>query len=341
MPLASHFSVLSSSVLMIAKAIDSYGHDSRELFHRAGLDHDRLTQPLARFSYGAIQRLWQIAQETTGDPCFGLRVASFWHPTTFHALGYSWLASRNLEEAFERLVRYSSVVSTAAKGAMRIEKSQESFCLVVDIDHVNPPPEPVAIDAGMAAILAMCRGAYGNRFRPLEIQMRHPEPRCADQFIELFRAPVKFSQPRYAMCIDPAVVGESLVTANPELVRVNDQVVTDYLVRLDREDIIMRVRSKLIERLPGGQVDEADIASSVNLSRRSLQRKLRQRGVSFSELLDSSRRELGLQYVRDAQHSLNEVAFLLGFAEPGNFSRAFRRWYGKSPSQYRHDSHLN
>jgi AraC-like DNA-binding protein len=341
MPLASHFSVLSSSVLMIAKAIDSYGHDSRELFYRAGLDHDRLTQPLARFSYAAIQRLWQIALETTGDPCFGLRVASFWHPTTFHALGYSWLASRNLEEAFERLVRYSSVVSTAAKGAMRIEKSRQSFCLVVDIDHVNPPPAPVAIDAGMAAILAMCRGAYGDRFRPLEVQMRHPESRCVDQFVELFRAPVRFSQPRYSMCIDPGVASESLATANPELVRVNDQVVTDYLVRLDREDIIMRVRSKLIERLSSGQVDEADIASSVNLSRRSLQRKLRQRGVSFSELLDSSRRELGLKYVRDAQYSLNEVAFLLGFAEPGNFSRAFRRWFGKSPSQYRHDSLLN
>lgn len=171
MPLASHFSVLSSSVLMIAKAIDSYGCDSRELFHRAGLDHDRLTQPLARFSYGALQRLWVIAQETTGDPCFSLRVASFWHPTTFHALGYSWLASRNLEEAFDRLVRYSSVVSTAAKGALRIEKSRDSFCLVADTDHVTPPPVPVAMESGMAAILAMCRGAYGNRFRPLEVQI--------------------------------------------------------------------------------------------------------------------------------------------------------------------------
>ena len=335
MPLASHFSVLSSSVLMIAKAIDSYGCDSRELFQRAGLDHDRLAQPLARFSYGALQRLWVIAQEASGDPCFSLRVASFWHPTTFHALGYSWLASRNLEEAFERLVRYSSVVSTAAKGALRIEKSRDSFCLVADTDHVTPPPVPVAMESGMASILAMCRGAYGNRFRPLEVQMRHPEPSSVDQFVEHFRAPVRFSQPRYAMCIDPAVASESLATANPELVRVNDQVVTDYLARLDREDIIMRVRSELIERLPSGQVDESDIASSVNLSRRSLQRKLRERGVSFSELLDSSRRELGLQYVRDPQYSLNEVAYLLGFAEPGNFSRAFKRWYGKSPSQYR------
>jgi AraC-like DNA-binding protein len=97
----------------------------------------------------------------------------------------------------------------------------------------------------------------------------------------------------------------------------------------------MRVRSKLIERLPSGRVDEGDIAASINLSQRSLQRKLQQQGVSFTGLLDSSRRELGLQYVRDSQYSLNEVAYLLGFSEPGNFSRAFKRWYGKPPSQYR------
>lgn len=96
-----------------------------------------------------------------------------------------------------------------------------------------------------------------------------------------------------------------------------------------------------IDRLPSGRVDEDDIAASINMSRRSLQRKLKQQGISFSGLLDSSRRELGLQYVRDSRHSLNEIAYLLGFSEPGNFSRAFKRWYRKSPSQYRHDSHLN
>ncbi len=335
MPIASHFSVLSSGVLMIAKALDSYGQDTRELFRRAGLDYERLRQPLARYSYSSIQRLWKISVEATGDACFGLRVSSFWHPTTFHALGYSWLASNNLEEGFERVVRYSSIANTAAKGALRIEKTADAFCFTVDQNYVFPPPIPAALDAGMSAILVMCRAAYGSKFRPLRVSMRHDDPGCPDQFAELFKAPVEFGQERYAMYIDPAVVAEPLATANPELVRVNDKVVTDYLARLDRGDVIMRVRSKLIERLPSGHVDEGDIAASINLSRRSLQRRLKEQGVSFSELLDSSRRELGLQYVRDSQHSLNEIAYLLGFAEPGNFTRAFKRWYGKPPSQYR------
>lgn len=71
---------------------------------------------------------------------------------------------------------------------------------------------------------------------------------------------------------------------------------------------------------------------------RSLQRRLKEQGMSSTQLLESTRKKLGVQYVRDPQHSFNEIGFLLGFAEPGNFSRAFKRWYGKSPSRYRQDS---
>ena len=210
--------------------------------------------------------MWSAAVEASGDACFGLRVASFWHPTTFHALGYSWLASSNLAEGFDRVVRYSSMLNTAAKGMLQIEKSPDTICFSVAKDEVFPPPQPAAMDAGMAAILIMCRASYGNSFRPQRVSMQHPSPGCEDQFAGLFGAPVEFSQKRYAMFIDPEVAYEPLSTANPELVRVNDQVVTDYLAELDRSDVIMRVRSELIERMPGGRVDEADIAAAINLS---------------------------------------------------------------------------
>lgn len=337
----THFSALSSWVLLIAKAIDSYGHDSAELFARAGLDHAKLHDPVARFSAPAVTRLWDIAVETTRDPCFGLTVAQFWHPTTLYALGYSWLASKNLEEAFERAVRYTRIINTAASGTLCVDKSADAYRVVVDTSAFKLNPVPAAVDAAMAMLLTMCRAAYGQGLNPVGVSVHHDKPDCAARFSELFAAPVAFSQAENAMWFNPETVSEPLATANPELVRINDQIVTEYLAHLDRNDVTMRVRSKLIERLPGGQVEEGDIASSINVSQRSLQRKLKAQGTSFSRVLDDTRRELSLQYVRDSQHSLNEVAFLLGFAEPGNFSRAFRRWYRKSPSQYRHDSLLN
>jgi AraC-like DNA-binding protein len=336
-----HFSALSSWVLLIAKAIDSYGFDSADLFARSGLDHSRLRDPGARFSYAGVTRLWELATEVTGDPGFGLTVSSLWHPTTLHALGYSWLASNNLQEAYERLQRYARFLNTAANGAVRIEKSVESYCLILDTSRMKITPAAASIDAGLGMILNMSRAAYGERFQAVRVSLRHDAPGGAkylQRFDDLVGAPVAFAQPENALWLDPGMVTEALVTANPELARVSDRVVTDYLAQLDRNDVTMRVKSKLIERLPGGKVSEEGIASSINVSQRSLQRKLRKQGMSFTQLLENTRRELSLQYVRDPQHSLHEVAFLLGFAEPGNFSRAFKRWYGRSPSQFRQDS---
>lgn len=331
----AHFSALSSWVLCIAKAIDSYGLNSRELFAQAGLDHFKLRDPVARFSYPAVGRLWKLATRATGDSGFGLTVAGYWHPTTLHALGYAWLASSKLEEAFERAMRYSRIVNTAAGGILRIERNGETFRVVVDGAGLSLPPAQVSVDAALAMLMVMCRAAYGVEFRPIRVTLRREAPDCADRFVEFFSAPVDFDEQENAIWIDPAVISEPLVTANPELVRINDQIVTDYLAQLDRSDVIMQVRSKLVEGLPSGRVDEEDIAKSINLSRRSLQRRLQDRGVSFTGLLENTRRELGMQYVRDSRYSFNEIAYLLGFAEPGNFSRAFKRWYGKSPTSYR------
>lgn len=335
---STHFSALSSWVLLIAKAINSYGFDSRELFAKAGLDYSKLRDPVARFSFPAVARLWQLATETTRDPGFGLSVASYWHPTTLHALGYSWLASKNLNEAYQRAVRYSRIVNTAANGLLRIEKSATSYCLIIDGGGLEPYPATASFDAALAMLMIMSRAAYGEDFRPLRVSLQRDKPEDKQRFSDFFAAPVVFSQAENAMWLDPEVVAEPLATANPELVRINDQIVIDYLAQLDHSDVTMRVQAELIERLPNGQISEEGIASSINVSQRSLQRRLREQGISFTRLLENTRRDLSLQYVRDPQHSFNEIAFLLGFAEPGNFSRAFKRWHGKSPSQYRQDS---
>jgi AraC-like DNA-binding protein len=338
MPISSHYSAISSWVLLIAKAIDSYGYDSKKLFTEAGLDHSKLRDPLARFSYSSVYKLWQLCVATIKDPCFGLTVAGFWHPTTMYALGYSWLASENLTEACDCMARYSRIVNTAAQGVINIESSCDNYKLIIRGRRMIVEPIDVSVDAVLAMLLIMCRSAYGANFRLRQVTIMHDRPATSECFEELFQAPVEFSQPENALWMDPGMVQEPLATANPELVRINNRIVTDYLAQLDRADIEMRVRSKLIEHLPGGHANESDIASSINVSQRSLQRKLREQGVSFSQLVENTRRELGLQYVRDPQHSFNEIAFLLGFTEPANFSRAFKRWYGKTPTEFRQNS---
>jgi AraC-like DNA-binding protein len=149
-------------------------------------------------------------------------------------------------------------------------------------------------------------------------------------------APVRFEAEDNLLCFDRTSLEAHLPSANPELARINDQTVIDYLARFDRENTAMQVRSRLIEHLPAGNPRHAAIARALNLSPRSLQRKLKNEGTSFKTLLENTRRELALQYVRESHRSLGEVAYLLGYSEPGNFTRAFTRWTGMAPQDFRY-----
>jgi AraC-like DNA-binding protein len=98
-------------------------------FRQAGLDPARLQDPNARYPFANIQRLWRLATEASGDPCFGLRVAGLCHPTTFHALGYAWMASSTLREAMQRLIRYQ------IEQLPSVQASEES---VAAAPHLSP-----------------------------------------------------------------------------------------------------------------------------------------------------------------------------------------------------------
>ncbi len=95
----------------------------------------------------------------------------------------------------------------------------------------------------------------------------------------------------------------------------------------------MRVRAKVIEQLPAA--DASSVSKALNMSLRSLQRKLAREGTSFKEILDEARHQLAVRYVKESGLPLREITGRLGFSDPGNFARAFRRWEGVSPNRYR------
>ncbi|MCF4615477.1 helix-turn-helix transcriptional regulator, partial [Acinetobacter baumannii] len=108
-----------------------------------------------------------------------------------------------------------------------------------------------------------------------------------------------------------------------------------YLARFDKENILARVKVKLIEKLSTGDFQQQDVAKSLGLSIRSLQRKLSAENTSYSELLDQTRHELALSYIKNSSHNITEIAYILGFTDVSSFTRAFRRWTDLSPIHYR------
>ena len=327
------YSALASVDLMLWRALESYGCDSGELFRKAGLDPAKLRQSGARYPIAAANRLWKLARESSADPCLGLKAAAFWHPTALHALGYAWLASDSLIEALTRLVRYYRIVTDTDRLELH-ESAREATLRLHTVDADLRGIDEI-YDGFFATLVRMCRNSCSDRFKPQSIAMIRPRPALPAAFEDFFRAPIAYSAGEDRIVFERSRLREPLPTANVEVAHASDQIITNYLAHLDRSAVSMRVRARLIDELPSGRVSQASIARTLNMSLRSLQRRLAEEGTTYKQLLDETRRELAEQYVRQSRLSLGEITFLLGFSEPGNFTRAFKRWTGKPPSEFR------
>ena len=324
---------IGAAASLIGCTLRDYGVSVADVFRDAGLAPDTVSSPDVRYPYARMQVMWKLAVERTGDPCFGLAVAEHFKPQAFHGLGFMWLSSDTLFDALQRLVKYQRMISTVAD--ITLEETGDSVRLNVDIHRSSVDIEYASLDAAVGVFVNLCRMATCETFNPVRLTMKRPRPDCSDRFEALFRSPVEFGADSNALYFDPVALREPLPGANPELARANDQVVIDYLGRFDREHLSMQVRSRLIELLPGGQPAQKDIASSLNISVRNLQRRLHAEGVSFKHLLDETRKDLATQYIQDSHRRIGEITYLLGFSEPSNFTRAFRRWTGMSPNEFR------
>lgn len=326
---------LSSWVLVIVETLESYNVDYRPILKKVGIDARELRNPNARFDIFAVTGLWNAATEETGDPCFGLQTVNHIRPTSLHALGYSWMASPTILEALNRLKRYVRIVNSAV--SVEICEQGPTTRVLLHRMPSDVKISPTAIDASLATLIHLCRINYGKNLNPIKVFTQRPQPQldCLMQFESFFNAPVQFSHKNNEAHFDSAIMTKPLPASNADLARANDKVIDEYLSHLDGMSIGIRTRAKITELLPSGSVTEEKIAASLHMSVRTMQRKLKEEGVSFKEMLNSTRQELANQYMENSRLSVNEITYLLGFSDPANFSRAFKRWHGVPPSQYR------
>jgi AraC-like DNA-binding protein len=327
------YSTVTSWVRMIWDALADSGLDADGLFKEVGMDPRLLADPDARYPMAKTVKLWNVAADRTGDPCFGLRVAQQWHPTTWHALGYAWLASGTLEDALSRFVRYSSMISTS--GVFSLEERPSGFRLTVRAQKSEVNRPDAVQDAVLANIVQMCRVSYGDDFMPLRVFFSHLGQGCRRERAEFFGSPIEYGCEANGIDFDKDSLRKPLPSANASLAHANEKIIAEYLPRLDIGTAASRVKTMLINLLPSGEATEEDVAASMNLSRSSLQRRLRQEGTTYRAILQEVRCDLAEKMLLDGRKTLNEVSFLLGFADLSAFSRAFKRWTGLSPTAYR------
>jgi len=325
--------LLASAARILWRLLERHNIDPNHVFREVGLDPDHIRDPRARYADTKTRAAWQLAARLIDDPCFGLMAADVWRPTDFHALGYAFLASRTLQTAIERIVRYNSVVDSV----VHFETTLDETHLHLTYRITDPDITEVAAlqDGRLAVVFGLCREAYGLDFSPDEVRVTHPAPSCRGDYFGLFRCPVRFDAPQPQLVLDRALAETPLPAASRELAVANDAVLADYLRTLDGGDVVARVKVAITERLPSGTPSADAVAKDLFMSARTLNRRLSEAHTSFSETLEAVRRQLAEHYIIDPALTLSEISFLLGFSEQSAFSRAYRRWTGQSPSAVR------
>lgn len=324
-------SLIAGFARAIARALEHKGVDSSRAFRAAGLPQAVSNAPSDRLTASQLNSLYGVCLDMTRDPYFGLTVGRFIHVSNFHALGYALMASRTLMDFCLRLERYFPILSQAA--VLRVERQD---------GHVALRSQPrIALsgqteDAFFAFMLRFMRMLYGKPVIPLRIEKRHACPAEGPlPYVEEFGIAPGFGAAGGALVFAADQFDEPLYGACPDLAEYNDRIAAQCLARLCRSDVVARVRAAILERVATGECTRHEVARALGVGQASLQAKLAERGASFNGLLDGTRRELALGYLAQHHRSITEISFLLGFTDASNFTRAFRRWTGVSPTRYR------
>lgn len=193
----------------------------------------------------------------------------------------------------------------------------------------------VMADFGLSLVVSMCRANYGESLVPARVTFRKPAPRNLRPYETHFGCEVVFGATADSFLLPRETADLPLPTSNHELATTFDAILTRQLADLDAASLADRCRAYLLQELTSGAPSEESLARAMAMSRRTLQRKLGEAGLTYKQLLEQTRHELALRYLDDPTKSVTDITFLLGFSEQSAFSRAFKRWTGVAPSAYR------
>lgn len=310
-----------------------YGFDAAELLERAALSPDLMQRSDELIPLVDVFRLFLLVLERTGDPGLGFEAGRRVRPRSYQVLGYVLASSADVGQAIERLQHFEKLAGNlgsthCARRGGRVRLSWT--CPVAGM------PARFLTEAAVTGWVAFAGQLVEDPPAPRQVCFRHPAPREVQRYHEYFRCPVHFDADFDGLEFDEDVLALPLVSADPGLGALMEREALSRLADYDSQtNLIAAVRSEVYHLLADGEPGIEKVARKLGMAERTLQARLQRQGVNFQQVVDGLRRSLADIYLRDPRLSLTDISMLLGFSEQSSFTRAFRRWRGESPAQFR------
>jgi AraC-like DNA-binding protein len=313
----------------VAQSLGRLGVDQEEFLRAAGIEPG--ASPDAYVSTGRVEMALAQLGRRMGDPILGLHLAAASPAGCLGTFDYAVWSSTSLREALSRTSRIYEFICRGV--TLEGEEKSDGYHLMV-CTRPGLPPAVVLIDFTFAIHVVRIREGIGDT-RLVSVSFRHgvDDPQPYEGF---FGVMPRFDQPADELVFDAALLDRPLRTADEQTGALLEAHALETIARLRPVDPFLdRLRAAVTRRLRDGDVDLASLAAELGQSGRTLQRQLQDRGTSHREVVDAVRRELAIGMLADESTSTVRVAHELGFASPQAFYRAFGRWTGMTPVEFR------
>lgn len=326
-------SVLSVSSRALLDACARLGLDTGQILRSARLDAATVQDPDARIPVEKMQALWAKAYEISGDPDLALHAIEVLPFGAYRVVDFLASSAPTIGAGLARISDYFPLVNTVVRLPCSVGDREVTL-------GVEAPSYPAVLtrpyaEYTLAAVFLRVRAATPE-FVLARVEFSHPRPPSVREHERVFACPVSFGAPACRLVIDRAVWDAPRTGADPGLFSLLETHARMLLDRLPTPpDLVARVRHAIEAGFHAGDPGLPSVARRLAMSPRTLQRRLREHGVLFNDLLDATRYRAATAYLAQGDVAGAEIAYLLGFSDQSSFHRAFKRWSGQTPSDYR------
>ncbi|MFN7985466.1 MAG: AraC family transcriptional regulator [Vicinamibacterales bacterium] len=328
----------TSLVIDFLGFLERQGHPRADVCAAASIDPQLFDRPDSRVPANVMERLWRLGEQLTGDPDVGLHSAESYNPGALSIVGYVILSCRTAGAALDCLARYAPLLNEGLHVEF-VAGERQTVCRFSAVEafdsFLHREPRQVMETLAAGAVVTLRRLATGP-VEPARVTFRHAAPPSIAEHLRILGQTVHFNESEDSVIYDTRVLQTPFISADPTLLDVFEGDARRRLESLaERGGVSGRVLRLLGSRLRGAVPSLAEIASELAMSERSIQRSLSDEQTSYRQLVDDVRKNLAIEHLARPGTSATDVAFLLGFSEPSAFTRAFRRWTGAAPSEFR------
>lgn len=313
------------------------GVDPAALLHSVGLTPDgpdAVDRMVPADDYYAL--LERIARALPDGTALPLKVGASMRADDYGAFGLAWKTAPTLRGSLERAERYGRLLTSVSAHSVAADGTDAVF-------HLHRAGERrlglrLSNEATLASAMAIMREVATGDVLPRAVTFTHPAPADTAAHRAYFGCPVEFDAAADAIRLPAAVLDRPNRQGDPAIARYMTPHLEAEVRRLRAtDDPLAPIRRHIADALSAGPPTLAVVAIRSGMSARTLQRRIAAEGETFQGLVDAVRADLARGLLADSRYPLAEIAFLTGFSEQSAFTRAFRRWTGKTPAAFRTD----